>query len=35
MDIEVLIRYLMWIVFFSIALAGLYFMLKKFGLIGF
>jgi len=35
MDIEVLIKYLIWIVFFAIALAGLYFMLKKFGLIGF
>jgi len=35
MDTEVLIRYLIWIVFFALALAGLYFMLKKVGLIGF
>ncbi len=35
MDVEVLIKYLVWIIFFAVALTGLYFMLKKFGLIGF
>jgi hypothetical protein len=34
MDLEVLIKYLMWVAFFVIALAGLYFLLKKFGILG-
>jgi len=33
MNFDDLIKYLIWIVFFSVALAGLYFMLKRFGLI--
>ncbi len=33
MDLDVLIKYLMWVVFFVIAFAGLYFMLKKFGIV--
>lgn len=32
MNLEILIKYLIWIVFFAIALIALYFMLKKFGL---
>jgi len=31
MNIETLIKYLIWIVFFGLALTGLYFMLKRFG----
>ena len=34
MNIDNLMKYLMWIVFFGVALAGLYFMLKKIGVIG-
>ena len=34
MDTEVLIKYLIWVVFFVLALAGLYFMLRKIGLVG-
>ncbi len=33
MNMDVLIKYLMWIVFAAIALAGLYFMLKRFGVL--
>jgi hypothetical protein len=33
MNLDDMIKYLMWIVFFVVALAGLYFMLKKFGVI--
>jgi len=33
MELEELVRYLIWIGFFVLALAGLYFMLKKFGVI--
>tara|TARA_Y100000310_G_scaffold99044_1_gene96816 strand:+ start:640 stop:741 length:102 start_codon:yes stop_codon:yes gene_type:complete len=33
MNLDNLIKYLMWIIFFGIALTGLYFMLKQFGLI--
>jgi len=33
MNFDDVIKYLIWIVFFSVALAGLYFMLKRFGLI--
>jgi len=31
MKLDSLIKYLIWIVFFGAALAGLYFMLKKLG----
>ena len=31
MDMEPLIKYLMWIVFFILALAGIYLMLKRLG----
>lgn len=31
MNLDNLIKYLMWIVFFIIALAGIYFILKKLG----
>ena len=31
MKFEILIKYLTWIVFFAIALAGIYLMLKKAG----
>ena len=34
MNLDNLIKYLIWIVFFGVALAGLYFMLKKLGVIG-
>jgi|TARA_Y100000310_G_scaffold88833_1_gene85895 hypothetical protein len=33
MNLDSLIKYLMWIIFFGLALAGLYSLLKKFGLI--
>jgi hypothetical protein len=33
MDFESLIKYLIWVTLFIIVLAGLYFMLKKFGII--
>ena len=32
MDMEPLIKYLMWIAFFILASAGIYFMLKRFGI---
>lgn len=31
MNLDELAKYLMWIAFFALALAGLYFMLKKLG----
>lgn len=31
MDLDDLIKYITWIVFFAIALVGLYFLLKKLG----
>ncbi len=31
MDLDEFIKYLIWIVFFGIALTGMYFMLKQFG----
>jgi len=34
MNLDNLIKYLMWIIFFGVALAGLYFMLKKLGVVG-
>ena len=34
MELEVLIKYLMWVTFFVIALGGLYLMLRQFGVIG-
>ena len=34
MDQEDLIKYLTWIVFFGLALAGLYFMLRRLGVMG-
>jgi hypothetical protein len=33
MDLETLIKYLIWVVLFVMVLAGLYFMLRKFGVI--
>jgi hypothetical protein len=33
MNLDDMIKYLIWIFFFAIALSGLYFMLKKFGVI--
>ena len=32
MNLDSLIKYLMWIVFFGLALTGLYFMLRKVGI---
>jgi hypothetical protein len=34
MDLENLIKYLIWIIFFGVALAGIYFLLKNLGVIG-
>jgi len=34
MNLDSLIKYLVWIIFFGLALAGLYFMLKKLGVMG-
>jgi hypothetical protein len=34
MDFDTLIKYLIWIVFFGIALAGVYFLLKRLGVMG-
>jgi len=34
MDLENLIKYLIWIIFFGVALAGIYFLLRKLGVIG-
>jgi len=34
MNLDSLLKYLIWIVFFGIALAGLYFMLRKIGVMG-
>jgi hypothetical protein len=34
MNLDDLVKYLMWIVFFGLALAGIYFMLKKLGVMG-
>jgi len=34
MDIEDLIKYLIWIVFFALALVGIYFLLRKLGALG-
>ena len=31
MNLEALIKHIMWIVFFGLALAGMYFVLKKIG----
>lgn len=31
MNLDDLIKYLIWVVFFALALAGLYFLLKKLG----
>jgi len=33
MELESLIKYLIWVGFFVLALVGLYFMLRKFGVI--
>lgn len=33
MNLETLIKYLTWIVFFGVVLLGLYFMLKKVGVL--
>lgn len=32
MNLEDLIKYLIWIIFFAVALIGVYFLLKKFGI---
>ena len=32
MQLEEFIKYAVWIIFFAVALFGLYFMLKKFGI---
>jgi len=34
MDLENLIKYLIWIIFFGVALAGIYFLLRNLGVIG-
>ena len=34
MDLETLIKYLTWAVFFGLALAGIYVLLKKLGVMG-
>jgi len=34
MGIENLIKYLIWIIFFGVALAGIYFLLRNLGVIG-
>jgi len=34
MNLDNLIKYLVWIVFFLLALTGLYFMLKRVGVMG-
>jgi len=34
MNLDNLLKYLMWIVFFGLALAGLYFALRKMGVLG-
>ncbi len=33
MDLDEMIKYLIWVVFFMLAVAGLYFMLKKIGVL--
>jgi hypothetical protein len=33
MSLDEMIKYLIWIVFFGLALAGLFFMLKKLGVV--
>jgi hypothetical protein len=33
MDLDEMIKYLIWIIFFALVLGGLYFMLKKLGVI--
>jgi len=34
MDLEVLIKYLSWIVFFALVLAGIYFLPRRLGVMG-
>jgi hypothetical protein len=34
MDLENLIKYLTWIIFFGVALAGIYLLLRNLGVIG-
>jgi len=34
MNLDILIKYLTWIAFFAIALAGLYILIKRLGVIG-
>jgi len=34
MNLENLIKYLIWIIFFGVALAGVYFLLRKLGVVG-
>jgi len=34
MSLESFIKYLTWIVFFGLAFAGIYFMLRKIGIVG-
>jgi len=33
MDLDEMIKYLIWVIFFALVLGGLYFMLKKLGVI--
>ena len=33
MDLDTLVKYLIWIVFFGVVLAGIYFMMKKLGIL--
>lgn len=34
MNLDAMIKYLIWIVFFGLALAGLYFLLRNLGVLG-
>jgi len=34
MNLDALIKYVVWIIFFGVVLAGLYFLLKTLGVIG-
>jgi len=34
MNIDEFLKYLIWIVFFAVALAGIYFLLKRLGVLG-
>jgi hypothetical protein len=34
MDLDELVKYLIWIVFFALAVTGIYFLLKRVGVMG-